>query len=166
MRGTTSGTRRVALGCSLLLVLATTGCAATAHPRDGTRLQTASRSGSAAAATPPSDDAPTGATSSAQALAVAEHAAVRFCRPELNRQAWITDLDPLLTLAAANAYGTVQPSRVACTRVTATAHPGEGDDFTRLVTVPTDAGPYRITVTRASVSERWLVFRIAPVTAQ
>ncbi|MGT2427522.1 hypothetical protein [Amnibacterium kyonggiense] len=50
--------------------------------------------------------------------------------------------------------------------MTATAHPGEGDDFTQLVTVRTDAGLYRVTVTRASASERWLVFRIAPVTAQ
>jgi len=89
-----------------------------------------------------------------------------FCRPRLTRPVWIADLDRYLTLAAASAYATVQPSRVACTRVTATAHQGEGDDFTQLVTVRTDAGLYRVTVTRASASGRWLVFRIAPVTAQ
>jgi hypothetical protein len=89
-----------------------------------------------------------------------------FCHPERSQQAWIVSLDPYLTVTAASVYATVQPARVACTRVTAAAHPGEGDDFTRLVTVRTDAGPYRVTVTRASASERWRVFRIAPMTAQ
>lgn len=89
-----------------------------------------------------------------------------FCHPERTRQAWIAGLDPYLTLAAASAYSTVQPARVSCTRLTASARPGEGDEFTRLVTVPTDGGLYRVTVTRATVSERWLVFRIAPVTVQ
>jgi hypothetical protein len=89
-----------------------------------------------------------------------------FCRPQLTRPVWIADLDRYLTLAAASAYATVQPSRVACARVTAAPRPGEGDDFTRLVTVATDAGPYRVMVTRASASERWLVFRSALVTAQ
>jgi hypothetical protein len=89
-----------------------------------------------------------------------------FCHPERSPQAWLAGLDPYLTLAAASAYATVQPSRVTCTRVTATARLGEGDDFTQLVTVRTDAGIYRVTVTRASAAEGWLVFRIAPVTAQ
>lgn len=103
---------------------------------------------------------------SAGTNALATAAMRSFCHPERSRQAWIASLDPYLTFAAASVYATVQPSRVACTRVTAAARQGEGDGFTRLVTVPTDAGPYRVMVTRASASERWLVFRIALVTEQ
>ena len=157
----------------LLLLLGVCGCAAsaTAHAAENPS-RTANATSRASTVVPggtaaphdqelKSSEAPTAGTD------VLASAAMRsFCHPERPQQAWIAGLDPYLTLAAASAYATVQPSRVACTRVTATAHPGEGDGFTELVTVPTDAGLYRVTVTRASASERWLVFRIAPVTAQ
>lgn len=161
------------LAVGLLLLLSICGCApsATAHPGENPS-RTAKATSRASTIVPdetaaPHDQEPTSSPSpSAQTNALASAAMRSFCHPERSQPAWIAGLDPYLTLAAASAYATVQPARVACTRVTATAHPGEGDDFTRLVTVPTDAGRYRVTITRASASERWLVFRIAPVTAQ
>ena len=157
----------------LLLLVGVCGCApsAIAHPGENPS-RTANATSRASTVVPEETAAPHDQELASSASATAEtdvlaSAAMRsFCHPERPQQAWIAGLDPYLTLAAASAYATVQPARVACTRVTATAHPGEGDDFTQLVTVRTDAGLYRVTVTRASASERWLVFRIAPVTAQ
>lgn len=158
---------------SLVVLLGVCGCApsATAHAGENAS-QTANTAPPAVTAVPDETAAPHDQelTSSASATAgtdVLASAAMRsFCHPKRSQQAWIAGLDPYLTLAAAFAYATVQPARVACTLVTATTHPGQGDDFTQLVTVRTDAGLYRVTVTRASASERWLVFRIAPVSAQ
>ena len=146
------------------LVLALSGCAVQQPPETGVSVAATSRVTSTES---PHDWSTPSATSSSEGTSALATAAMRaFCRPQLTRPVWIAGLDPYLTLAAASAYATVQPSRVACTRVIATAHSGEGDGFTRLVTVPTDGGQYRVMVTRASASERWLVFRIAPVTAQ
>ena len=156
----------------LLLLLGVCGCAsATAHAGENPS-RTANATSQASTVVPgetasPHDQELTSSAAPTAGTDVLASAAMRsFCHPERSQQAWIAGLDPYLTLAAASAYATVQPARVACTRVTATAHPGEGDDFTQLVTVRTDAGLYRVTVTRALASERWLVFRIAPVTAQ
>ena len=146
------------------LVLALTGCAVQQPPETGVSIAETAQTTSTRS---PHDWSMPSATSSSEGTSALAALAMRaFCRPQLTRPVWIADLDRYLTLAAASAYATVQPSRVACTRVIATAHSGEGDDFTQLVTVPTDAGLYRVTVTRALASERWLVFRIAPVTAQ
>lgn len=157
----------------LLLLLGVCGCApsATAHAGENAS-RTANTAPSAVTVVPdetavPHDQELTSSAAPTAGTDVLASAAMRsFCHPERSQQAWIAGLNPYLTLAAASAYATVQPARVSCTRVTAIAHPGEGDNFTQLVTVRTDAGPYRVTVTRASASERWLVFRIAPVTAQ
>ena len=146
------------------LVLALSGCAVQQPPETGVSIAETPR---ATATGSPHDWSMPSATSPAEGTSALAAVAMRaFCRPQLTRPVWIADLDRYLTLAAASAYATVQPSRVVCTRVTAAAHAGEGDGFTQLVTVPTDAGLYRVTVTRESVAERWLVFRIAPVTGQ
>lgn len=114
----------------------------------------------------PHDDIPTSSsTPSVQVTALAGRVVERFCRPTLSRQKWIAGLDPFLSLAGADAYSTVDPSRVACTRVTGSPRAGVGDEYTRVVTVPTDVGPYRVTVTREAVSDPWLVFRVAPISA-
>ncbi len=157
----------------LFLLLGVCGCAPSATARAGENgSRTANASPSISTVVPDDTPAPhdqekaSSPSPSAGTNSLATAAMRSFCHPERSRQAWIAGLDPYLTLAAASAYATVQPSRVDCTRVIATAHSGEGDDFTQLVTVPTDAGLYHVTVTRASASERWLVFRIALVTAQ
>lgn len=157
----------------LLLLLGVCGCAPSATAHAGENASRTAKTTSSASTVVPDETAALhdreltlSPSPSAGTNALASAALRSFCHPERSQQAWIAGLDQYLTLAAASAYATVQPSRVACTRVTATVHPGEGDEFTQLVTVRTDAGLYRVTVTRASTSERWLVFRIAPVTAQ
>lgn len=157
----------------LVLVLGVCGCApsATAHPSENTSRMTTGTSSTSPlvpgdTAAPHDQELTSSPAPMAGTNALASAAMRSFCHPERSQQAWIASLDPYLTLTAASVYATVQPARVACTRVTAAAHTGEGDDFTQLVTVPTDAGHYRVTVTRASASARWLVFRIAPVTAR
>lgn len=157
----------------LVLLLGVCGCApsATAHPSENTsRMANGTSSTSPLVpdetAAPHDQELTSSPSPAAGTIALASAAMRSFCHPERSQQAWIAGLDPYLTLAAASAYATVQPARVPCARVTAAAHPGKGDDFTQLVTVRTDAGLYRVTVTRASAAERWLVFRIVPVTAQ
>lgn len=160
------------LSVGVLLLLSVCGCAPSATTHAGENAPSTATAPSRATTVVPETPAPhdqelTPSASATAGTAVLASAAMRsFCHPEWTQQAWLAGLDPYLTLAAASAYATVQPSRVTCTRVTAAALLEEGDDFTRLVTVQTDAGLYRVTVTRASATERWLVFRIAPVTAQ
>lgn len=102
------------------------------------------------------------ATARADAVELAVEATRLFCRPRLTRERWVGDLDRVLTLQAASVYATVDPARVQCSRVGQAARAGEGDGFTQLVTVPTDTWPYRVSLSRASLSAPWLVFRITP----
>ena len=96
-------------------------------------------------------------------LDTAVAAAKRFCRPELSKSRWFADLSPLLTLEAASVYATVNPARVQCSRVVLPARKDEGDGFTQVITVQTDRSPYRVVLSRSSLSDPWLVFRITPV---
>lgn len=96
------------------------------------------------------------------AVEIALQAMGRFCRPQLSPADWISGLDPLLTLEAASAYATVNPARVRCTRTAPPARLLEGDGFTQVVAVPTDGSAYRVTLTRSSLSDPWLVSRITP----
>ena len=95
-------------------------------------------------------------------LNTAVAAAERFCRPALSESRWFADLSPLLTLEAGSVYATVDPARVQCLRVVLPAHKDEGDGFTQVITVRTDRSPYRVTLSRSSLSDPWLVFRITP----
>jgi hypothetical protein len=103
-------------------------------------------------------------TTSAQpdAVQVAVEATRLFCRPRLRQTRWIADLDRVLTLDAASVYATVDPARVQCSRVELPARAVEGDGYTQLVMVPTDGSVYRVTLSKSSLSQPWLVFRISP----
>lgn len=107
-------------------------------------------------------------TTSAQpdAVQVAVEAIRLFCRPRLRQTRWIADLDRVLTLEAASVYATVDPARVQCSRVELPARADEGDGYTQLVMVPTDGSMYRVTLSKSSLSQPWLVFRIAPAPAR
>lgn len=169
MRGTvrpSSITGRTAAAGGAALLLTLTGCSSTpdtgaASPRpaaEPTPSATPVPHGSA-----PEGAAPDGAGQSTRAgLAVAAHATGLFCRPTVSRSKWISDLDAELTLEAAAAYRTVDPARIPCRKVTGPAEAVTGDDYTQLVTVPTDAGRYRVTLSRSSPTASWLVFRITP----
>ncbi|MFD1722422.1 hypothetical protein [Amnibacterium endophyticum] len=105
---------------------------------------------------------PTRSATAGGVLQIALTAMSQFCRPRLSAARWIAGMDPFLTLEASSVYATVDPARVQCSHVTPPARLVEGDGFTQVVTVQTDRSPYRVTLSRSSLSEPWLVFRIAP----
>lgn len=152
-------------GAAAMLVLALAGCAP--HLPEKSPIEPAASAQSRAEPPTGSKHSPhdrqTPATPEATApLNTAVAAAKRFCRPELSDSRWFADLSPLLTLEAASVYSTVNPARVQCSQVVLPARKEEGDGFTQVVTVRTDRSPYRVTLSRSSLSDPWLVFRITP----
>ena len=140
-----------------------TGTAGTATEHDRSR----------SSATPSVVAVPHDAVPSATAgndVAEAAHtagAALRaFCQPRRSPSAWIAGLDPWLTMSAAAVYATVDPARVPCSRVTDAGHAAAGDAFTRVVVIPTDAGRYRVTVSRQSTTAPWLASQLVPMVAR
>lgn len=77
---------------------------------------------------------------------------------------WWKRLEPLLTPGARFVYADVPPEQIPATEVTAkvTAH-GTDSPLLATATVPTDAGPYELTLTRANGAADWLVDKIVPV---
>lgn len=86
-----------------------------------------------------------------------------FARPDLGRQAWWADLEPLLSDQAARDYAGVDPANVPVRQVTG---PGRLVPLeTALVTiihVPTDAGLYAVTLSRSPEHPQWRADRITP----
>ncbi|MGW9114526.1 hypothetical protein [Microbacterium sp. NPDC055683] len=86
-----------------------------------------------------------------------------FARPSLDYDTWWAELEPLLTVQAAQDYAYVDPAAVPASSVTG---PGVIVDDTSAylarVEVPTDAGTYTIIVSRADAGSPWLVSRFTP----
>jgi hypothetical protein len=104
-----------------------------------------------------------GDDSEADAITAAEAVVTAFGRPDLAYDEWIDGLYPLLTPAGAAAYEDTDPANVPVRAVTG---PGtilpEPTDVALIVQVPTDAGPYNVSLSRADTSEPWLADRIRP----
>lgn len=99
--------------------------------------------------------------------AIAVDVMLRFCRPELEYEAWINELYPLLSQQAAVAYETVDPANVPCTAVTGDARVRDGDEtYTMRILVPTDAGEYSVYVHRTADTAPWAVEQITPPDGQ
>lgn len=115
-------------------------------------------------ATPPQDAKPDSDPDAAnEATAAAVLAVTSYCRPDLDKGAWIAALWPLLTDAGAAAYNTVNPAAVPCTSVTGGSTVRDGDNaYVFRINVPTDAGTYEAYVTRPATTDPWLVERMAP----
>lgn len=119
--------------------------------------------------TPPVDDATAdpvpeaGADSQAAAIDTAEKAVTAFARPDLSYDEWISGLYPYLTQAAAAAYEDTDPARVPVRQVTGsgTILPAS-TDVALIVQVPTDIGPYNVSLSRPSADAPWLADRIRP----
>jgi hypothetical protein len=104
-----------------------------------------------------------GSDSQADAITAAEDVVTAFGRPDLPYEEWIGGLYPLLTPVGAAAYEDTDPANVPVHQVTGagTILP-ESTDVALIVQVPTDAGPYNVSLSRADASAPWLADRIRP----
>lgn len=103
------------------------------------------------------------AASQTDAIAAATAALTAFARPSLPEEQWWNELLPLLSQKGAVAYEGTLPSNIPVTAVTGAAVVLDAStDVATLVEVPTDAGPYIVTLVRGSTTERWLAERIRP----
>ena len=119
--------------------------------------------------TPPVDNATAdpvpeaGTDSQAAAIDTAEKAVAAFARPDLSYDEWINGLYPYLTQAGAAAYEDTDPARVPVRQVTgAGAILPASTEVALIVQVPTDAGPYNVSLSRPSPDAAWLADRIRP----
>lgn len=116
----------------------------------------------------PDPDATLGEADTADALNVATQAMTYYARPKLDAERWAEELSPLLTPKAAESYSYTNPANVPATGVTGEATvvpPPEGvAPSPRVITieVPTDAGTYRVVLSRPGNDSPWKVERINP----
>lgn len=158
----------------LAAVLALTGCvgASGTGQSDGTGASSSpasSRPASSANPTTLKDDATAvpvpeaDANSQTAAISAAEKVVTAFGRPGLDYQTWINGLYPLMTQTGAAAYEDTDPANVPVHQVTGggTIMPGS-TNVALIVIVPTDAGPYTVSLSRPSSTAPWLADRIRP----
>lgn len=104
-----------------------------------------------------------GEASQRDAIAAAEKVMATFARPQLSADEWWRAMLPLLSQQGAHAYEGTDPAEIPATAVTGAGSLLEGStEVSLIVQVPTDAGPYNITLTRSDTSSPWLADRIRP----
>ena len=104
-----------------------------------------------------------GTGSAAAAIAAAEKVMTVFGQPDLDPDTWIRNLYPLLSQAGAAAYEGTDPATVPVHQVTGPGTALAGSTEVALVIrVPTDAGPYAVSLSRTSTAGPWLADRIRP----
>ena len=167
--------RRAAAIVPLAVVLALAGCvggagtglpdATTAPTRDAASAAPTTSANPSA----PKDDATAvpvpeaDANSQAAAISVAEKVVTAFGRPGLDYQTWINGLYPLLTQTGAAAYEDTDPANVPVHQVTGSGVVLPGStEVALIVKVPTDAGPYTVSLSRPGSTAPWLADRIRP----
>lgn len=110
----------------------------------------------------PSDDA----ASQGAALDLGLAAVTAFARPDVSSAEWWTELSPMLSPAAMEAYVGTDPVQVPAREVTGPAWTGVSPSpFLATVFVPTDAGEYAVLMVREGGGAPWLVERITRVEA-
>jgi hypothetical protein len=86
-----------------------------------------------------------------------------FARPDLSADDWWNAMLPVLSQQGAHAYEGTEPVQIPVTKVT-----GDGEilagstEVSLIVRIPTDNGPYNITLTRPNAAAPWLADRIRP----
>ncbi|WP_430648130.1 hypothetical protein [Agromyces sp. GXS1127] len=109
------------------------------------------------------DEPPAAEQSKADAITAATAIMTAFARPDLPEAEWWNGMLPLLSQEGAAAYEGTLPETIPVTAVRGDATVLEGaTDVITLVEVPTDSGPYVITLTRSDASQPWLAERIRP----
>ncbi|SDZ48552.1 hypothetical protein [Herbiconiux ginsengi] len=119
--------------------------------------------------TPPSDDAmiipvpEASGDSKSSAIVAAEKVVATFGQPTLDAETWMNNLYPLMSQAGAKAHEGTDPAKVPVHNVTGTGRILDGStDVALIVQVPTDAGPYNVSLSRAGTGAPWLADRIRP----
>lgn len=103
------------------------------------------------------------ADSSAAALEAAALAMSTFAQPELSADEWWRQMLPLLSQAAAIAYEGTDPAQIPAHQVTGPGRIIDGStEVSLIVEVPTDVGPYNVTLIRSDPDSSWLADRIRP----
>ena len=104
-----------------------------------------------------------GPDSQADAIAAADTVMRAFAGPDLGADEWMTAMYPLLSQTGADAYTGTDPAQIPARQVTGpgTVLPGS-TEVSLLVEVPTDTGPYTVTLTRTGPGTPWLAERIRP----
>lgn len=106
-------------------------------------------------------------TTSPEEEAAAAQTAVRvvqtFGQPDLAPEAWMEAMYPVLSTKGATAYLHTNPANIPVTAVVGEPTVLTGLTVTyAIVDVPTDAGPYTVTLTRDDEDRPWLAERIRP----
>lgn len=101
--------------------------------------------------------------STAAAVTVAENLMTAFARPDLDEATWMDGLYPYLTQTAGTVYAGTDPAKVPVSEVTGSGSVVEGATaYALLVTVPTNIGPYVVSLTRQDPADPWLADRVTP----
>lgn len=102
-------------------------------------------------------------TSRAAASTAAVAAVGAWARPDLDYDAWLTNLTPYLRESGRQTFASVDPAFIPATATTGEAVL-ENEDSPWLATllVPTDAGDVRVLLVRDGAQAPWLLERIDP----
>jgi len=104
-----------------------------------------------------------GADSQRDAIEAATEAMKAFAQPQLSADDWWAQMLPLLSQQGGVAYEGTDPAQIPAHQVTGAAIVlTDSTDVSLIVQVPTDVGPYNITLTRPNASAPWLADRIRP----
>jgi len=104
-----------------------------------------------------------GPDSQQDAIEAATEAMKTFAQPQLSADDWWAQMLPLLSQQGAVAYEGTDPAQIPAHQVTGGAIVlADSTDVSLIVQVPTDVGPYNITLTRPNASAPWLADRIRP----
>jgi hypothetical protein len=163
-----SSRRGLAAVTALAAALALAGCSSApsaAEPQPQATPEPTVAPGDADAQLPPAPPSPADDNAArTAALDAATAALTAFARPALDPAQWWTELQPLLSPAAAAAYEGTDPAAVPASAVTGPPQPTPAvSGFLATVLVPTDAGEYAVLLVREGDGAPWLVERITPV---
>lgn len=101
--------------------------------------------------------------SGAAALEAASTALATFAQPDLSAEEWWRQMVPLLSQTAAIAYEGTDPAQIPVHQVTGPGRILEGStEVSLIVEVPTDVGPYNVSLIRGDTTSPWLADRIRP----
>jgi hypothetical protein len=145
--------RRLAAVCGLAVLL-TAGCSPTnSYTAPSEQAATASRD----------HPAPIGGPRRNAALFAALTYIRLWARPTLDRNAWYTGVQPMVTPVYAQLLADTDPAQVPAHTVTGSPRAVSANTAVVVADVPTDAGLIRVTI--ASTDGRWLIDNARPAPA-